>query len=94
MWYSGLRIRLQWHRWLLRCEFDPWPGLGIDAAVAEVAAVAQIQSLAQELQYAPTTAIKLKTKTMHDTMKPDFNIKFDLYKHHHHDFLKLSIIYL
>ena len=52
LWCSGLRIQMQQLGPLWRCRFEPWPGIKgscVAAAAALVAAVARIQSLAQEL---------------------------------------------
>ena len=50
-WYSGLRIQLQQVGWIERCWFDPRPAQWVKGS-SVVAAVAWIQTLAQELPYA------------------------------------------
>ena len=63
LWHSGLRIRLQWFGSLWRCRFDPQSGImGSRTQSVWVAAAVQIQSLARELLYAASVAIKRKNK--------------------------------
>lgn len=66
-WCGGLRIRPHRLRLQWRCRFRPRPAQwvkasSIGAAVAQIIAAAQIQSLAEELPYAMGTAIKNKIK--------------------------------
>ena len=63
LWHSVLRIQLQWLRSLWRCRFNPLPTTvgqrsSVAAAAVQIAAVAWIQSLAQELLYVMGMAIK------------------------------------
>ena len=60
LWHSGLRIQMQWLRSLQRHRFNPRFNArsSIVAGATQVTAVAQIQSLAQELPYATAVVIK------------------------------------
>lgn len=54
LWHCGLRTRLQWLGSGQRCGFDPRPNV--------VAATAWFQSLAQEILYAMSVAIRKQKK--------------------------------